>query len=284
VWFVREFARNTSVRVWTRYGVAAEVQGQRWSGETTTTTGNSYVHMALMQQSLRKAAVVASTNIHGGDDYLGYVQGDSSTVTRAIDEVYRVSGMKAEVVPQRGRHHATFYRKRYVRTPVGCLPVPQFGRVLSKINIRANKNSNVNDRDYMAGKYMSAAYEHRHVPDISRVLMETSERLSEKPHFDVRQSKLAEMGGVENIKSVVARARQHPVGEFSEFLGEVYGINHTDLVDLYLRTAESCIQYCDGWTYVDKGGRVKNRGNSVKYQPPVMTGDAVAALVRVDVE
>jgi len=282
VWFVREFARNTSVRVWTRYGVAAGLNGQRWSGETTTTTGNSYVHMALMQRSMQKAEVVASTNIHGGDDYLGYVQGDAEAVKKAIDSVYDTSGMKAEVVTQKGRHHATFYRKRYARTAVGTLPVPQFGRVLAKINIRANKNVNVNDRDYMAGKYMSAAYEHRHVPDIARILVETSERLSENPHFDVRQSKLAEMGGKANILSVISRAKQHPVGEFSEFLNEVYGVSHTDLVDVYMRVAESCVEYCDGWTYVHKG-RYKNRENSVRYQPPRMSGDVVGALVRMDV-
>jgi len=54
-WFVREFAKTTSIRVWTRYGIAADVVGQRWSGETTTTTGNSYVSMALLQVAHERA-------------------------------------------------------------------------------------------------------------------------------------------------------------------------------------------------------------------------------------
>jgi hypothetical protein len=283
VWFVREFAKNTSVRVWTRYGVSAQIEGQRWSGETTTTTGNSYVHMALMQAALEAAAVERSTNIHGGDDYLGYVHGDADTVKSAIEQVFETSGMKAEVVPQRSRHHATFYRKRYVQSSIGCRPVPQFGRVLAKLNLRANRNTQVNDRDYMAGKYLSAAYEHRHVPEIKDLLVDTADRLSDKPHFDVRQSKLHEMGGVENVKSVVHRAQVHSVPEFSDYLEEVYGINHDALVDVYARVAQSCLDYCDGWTVVDKLGKVKNRPGNQKYNAPVLCGDTVDALVRLDI-
>lgn len=283
VWFVREFAATVSVRVWTRYGIAAVVDGQRWSGETTTTTGNSYVHMALIQCSLSKAGVERSTNIHGGDDYLGFVVGDEQKTEAAITAVYDTSGMKAEVVQQTVRHKATFYRKRYPSTKVGCLPVPQFGRVLSKLNIRANRNTNVNDRDYMAGKYLSAAYEHRHVPEIPELLVATAERLSATPHFDTRATKLAEMGGdAESVKSIIVRSKVHPVSEFSEFLNEVYGINHTDLVDVYAKACESCVEYCDVWTVVGANGKVDKRRGNQKYIAPVMSGDVVDALTRLD--
>jgi hypothetical protein len=283
LWFVREFASNTSVRVWTRYGVAATVDGQRWSGETSTTTGNSYVHMALMQSSLHKANIERSTNIHGGDDYLGFVDGDVKEFKASVESTYKTSGMVAEVVPQSSRHHATFYRKRYVRSPVGTLPVPQFGRVLAKLNIRANRNTAVNDRDYMAGKYLSAAYEHRHVPNLPELLIATSERLSDKPHLDTRQSKLAEMGGVDNIKKIVGKSRVHGLTEFGEFLNEVYGITYSDLFDVYARVAESCVEYCSAWTRVDKKGKIVNRSGNAKYKAPVLCGDTVAALARLDV-
>jgi len=282
-WFVREFARVTKIRVWTRYGVAATVEGQRWSGETTTTTGNSYVSMALMQAALDKAGVSHSTNIHGGDDYLGYVNGDDELVQRGIEKVASVSGMKAEVVPQHGRHHATFYRKRYVRSPIGCRPVPQFGRVLSKLNLRPNRNNQVNDRDYMAGKYLCAAYEHRHVPCIRDLLLGTSETLSANPYLDVRATKLNEMGDVKTIASKVTEAPVHPVPEFGDFLCEVYGIGFDDLVGLYGQSAQSCLDYCDGWTYVDKAGRVKNKHKTSRYSAPLLSGDTVDALVRCDV-
>jgi len=282
-WFVKEFASNLSVRVWTRYGISAQVEGQRWSGETTTTTGNSYVSMALMQAALEKACVTESTNIHGGDDYLGYVKGDVEKVKAGIEAVTSVSGMKAEVVPQLGRHHATFYRKRYVRSTAGCRPVPQFGRVLAKLNLRANKNSEVNDRDYMAGKYYSAAFEHKHVPGIRDLLVKTAEELSDKPFFDLRLGKLQEMGGAEGVRAQIASTQPHPVTEFSEFLNEVYGIGYDDLVDVYARLAQSCVDYCDGWVRPGKNGKLVNvKGNS-RYTAPSVSGDVVDALVRMDI-
>jgi len=283
VWFVREFAKNTSIRVWTRYGVCAKVDGQRWSGETTTTTGNSYVSMALMQSALEMADIKDSTNIHGGDDYLGYIAGDAAKFEAGIDAVTKASGMKAEVVPQVSHHHATFYRKRYVRSTIGCRPVPQFGRVLAKLNLRSNRNQQVNDRDYMAGKYLCAAYEHRHVPGIKDLLLHTSEALSDTPYLDVRQSKLHEMGGKKNVKKVLDESPCHSVPEFSDFLGEVYGISYDDLFDHYGRLAQSCIEYCDRWVRVGKNGKAENVQGNSKYIAPKMYGDTVEALVRVDI-
>jgi hypothetical protein len=282
-WFVREFARTTKIRVWTRYGVAATLEGQRWSGETTTTTGNSYVSMALMLVALVRAMIKESTNIHGGDDFLGYVVGDVEAAKSSIEKCCSVSGMKAEVVPQQGRHHATFYRKRYVRSPIGTRPVPQFGRVLSKLNLRPNRNSQVNDRDYMAGKYMSAAYEHRHVPIIRDLLLSTSEALSPDPYFDVRATKLAEMGDKSKISTTILTSTVHPIAEFNDFLSEVYGISIDSLVEVYQESAQSVMDYCAGWCTVDKKGKVRNKENNHRFKAPVLKGDTVEALVRVDV-
>jgi len=282
-WFVREFAKTTKIRVWTRYGVAASIEGQRWSGETTTTTGNSYVSMCMMQAAMDRAGVTESTNIHGGDDYLGFVNGDVQAVKSSIEDVCKVSGMKAEVVPQSGRHFATFYRKRYVCTPIGTRPVPQFGRVLAKLNLRPNRNAQINDRDYMAGKYMCSAYEHRHVPLIRDLLLNTSEALSPTPYLDVRATKLAEMGDASKISAVVRETPCHPVPEFDDFLSEVYGITIDSLVESYQTAAQSVLDYCSGWCVVDKRGKIRNRKDNHRYIAPVMDSEAVQALVRVDV-
>jgi len=283
VWFVREFAKNLRVRVWTRYGIVGTVEGERWSGETTTTTGNSYVSMALMQAGLKRACIEKSTNVHGGDDYLGFIDGDMEKFAAGVKAVTTASGMEAVVVPQTGRHRATFYRKRYVNSTIGCRPVPQFGRVLAKINLRANRNTDVNDRDYMAGKYLSAAYEHRHVPGLRDLLVSTSEALSGTPFLDQRASKLDEMGGIENIKAIVSRAPVHPVPEFSEFLNEVYGVGYDDLVDVYARVAQSAVDFCDGWVKPGKDGKLHNVKGNHRYNAPKLCGDVVDALVRLDV-
>jgi hypothetical protein len=282
-WFVREFAKTTKIRVWTRYGVAATIEGQRWSGETTTTTGNSYVSMAIIQAAMERAEVTQSTSIHGGDDYLGYIVGDEGKIQASIESVTSASGMKAEVVPQAGRHHATFYRKRYVRSNIGTRPVPMFGRVLAKLNLRPNRNSAINDRDYMAGKYLCAAYEHRHVPIIRDLLLSTSEQLSPQPYLDVRTTKLQEMGDKDKIGSRIQSTPAHSVPEFDDFLQEVYDVSIDSLVELYQNVAQSTLDYCSGWCYVDKRGKIQNKKENSRYNPPLIGGDTAEALTRVDV-
>jgi len=279
LWFVKEFTKNTSVRVWTRYGIEATVVGQRWSGESTTTTGNSYVGMALMLQSMKEAGVEKSYNIHGGDDYLGIVVGDVSNVKVKIEEVVSSAGMTAEVSIPQSRDHGTFYRKRYVRSVNGCRPVPQFGRVLAKLNLRANQNSQVNDRDYMAGKYMSAAYEHRFVPLIRDLLLEKASTMSNTPWFDCRATKLAEMGGPEAIRRRVEQSSVVDLDSFSGFLGNVYGITFDELYDSYSRVASSCVDYLDGYTFVDKKTVKTKKG----YRPAQLAGITIDALVAADV-
>lgn len=275
-WFVREFAKNTQVSVWTRYGVAAQVQGQRWSGESTTTTGNSYVSMVLILAALDEAKVEESTNIHGGDDYLGVVVGGEAFAD-SITKVVTPSGMKAEVVKPPTRDHATFYRKRYVRAVGKCRPVPQFGRVLAKLNLRANQNSQVGDREYMAGKYYSAAYEHRHVPVIGNILLEYASMFSEKPFFDVRSSKLEEMGGVEAIRGFVGKDILDD-DSFSCFLDNVYGVSQHELEQAYRGVAQSCMDYLDGWTFVRAGKPCVKQG----YHPPKVVGEVFEALIKLD--
>jgi hypothetical protein len=281
-WFVREFAKNVEVKVWTRYGVAAQVKGERWSGEGTTTTGNSYIHQCLIQRAHEVAGVKNSVNIHGGDDYLGIVESPPENFKSCIENVYENSGMVAEVVPQVNKTHATFYRKRYARCGSSRRPLPQFGRTLSKLNLRANKNSEVNDRDYMAGKYLSAAYEHRFIPTICDILVDTSKTLSATPHIDFKDTKIK--GTAEEISRKIDKAEVMTGEEIDNFLEEVYHINHQDLIDLYTQVAHSCIDYCDGWTTVDRRtGKVKNKKNSASYTPQYISGSIVDALTQMDI-
>jgi len=280
-WFVREFARNTSVRVWTRYGIEATVYGQRWSGETTTTTGNSYVGSVLLLASALLAGIKKSTHIHGGDDFMGlYTDGGVKDMEKAIQVVVPQAGMEAKVVVPPTRHHGTFYRKRYVSDKVRTRPVPQFGRVLAKINLRANQNTQVGDRDYMAGKYYSAAYEHRFVPGLKDLLLETAQAMSAKPHFDVRLTKMNEMGGVENIVDKVKNSDVLDLDSFSDYLRDVYGIGFEDLMDAYGRVASGAMGWLDQYTYVDKKGKPHSK------HPPraqMIGGEAIEALIAHDI-
>jgi len=280
-WFVREFAKNTEVRVWTRYGIEATVKGQRWSGESTTTTGNSYVGAVLLLACAAAAGVEKSTHIHGGDDFLGILPKEEvPSMENAISEVVPSVGMEAKVLVPASRHHGTFYRKRYVSDKVRTRPVPQFGRVLAKLNLRANQNTQVSDREYMAGKYYSAAYEHRFVPGVRELLLESAQAMSGKPHFDVRLTKMNEMGGVENIRTLVKESPALDVDSFSDYLRDVYGIGFEDLMDAYGRVSHGCLNWLDQFTFVDKKGKTHSK------HPPraqMIGGEVIEALIRVDI-
>lgn len=279
VWFVREFAHNTSIAVWTRFGMSAYIDGGRWSGESTTTTGNSYVHMCNIQDALTEAEIVESTNVHGGDDYLGLIPEGAEKLAETIPATFKKVGMEAKIGLPATREHATFYRKRYVCGLKGTRGVPQFGRVLAKLNLRANRNTEIDDRSYMAGKYLSAAFEHRYVPDVANILVETANRLSDKPHLDERAAKILEMGGVQGIRDRVETAQTLGRDEFEGFLNNVYDIGLQDLLYAYKCVADSALNYAAKYTHVVKG-KVKTKGVApLEY----LSEDVFKVLAKVDV-
>jgi hypothetical protein len=279
-WFVREFAKNTEVKVWTRFGIAATVKGQMWSGRNNTTTGNSYVGMAVMSACLQEAGITQSVNIHGGDDYLGIVpDGQQDGFKAAIEKVVPLVGMEPEVVVPRTRQHATFYRKRYVRTIGRTRGVPQFGRVLSKLNLRSNQDAAVGDREYMAGKYMSAAYEHRYVPVIGELLRCVSVQMSPKPHIDADTNRKTGGMSAEKISEVITSVEPLDEDAFSGFLGEVYDITMDELVQAYVQVANGCIDYLNNWVVVTKRGKSTQKPG---YAAPFLRGTVADKLVRAD--
>jgi len=238
-WFVREFAANTGVRVFTRYGVKGRVNGQRWSGEVTTTTGNGYVNSCISLASLERANITKSTTYVYGDDGLTYTLQDRSAVGKAFEEVSEDTGMKSELKVVVDRRAATFLRKRFVPSVNKTYPVPSFGRVVSKLPIRANNNKAVQDNDYMSGKLLSAAYEHRHIASLRTLLLETSEQLSEKPYLDMRNQAMAYKYTASELKELTVGAKTIEPEALGSFLHGVYGIWEPDLVDCY-------VSVCDG--------------------------------------
>ena len=242
-WFVREFAGNTSVRVFTRYGVKGRVKGQRWSGEVTTTTGNGFVNACTSLGALLLAGITESTTLVYGDDHLTYTTQNRSALKEALEVVAEGSGMKSEVVVVHKRECATFLRKRFVPTTTTALPVPCFGRVLSKLPVRANFNSNVPDNDYMAGKLLSAAYEHRHIHTVRSILLETAEQLSTTPYLDMRNQAMSYKYTAAQLKAMTVDAGVIDPDYLGSFLQTVYGIWENELVDCYTSVCDGILRY-----------------------------------------
>jgi hypothetical protein len=280
-WFVREFASNTSVRVFTRYGVKGRVKGQRWSGEVTTTTGNGYVNACTSLAALEQAGITASTTLVYGDDGLTYTSQDRSSVKKAFEDVAAGSGMKTEGKCLDTRESATFLRKRFVPSFTKTFPVPSFGRVVCKLPVRCNNNKAVSDNDYMAGKVLSAAYEHRHVARVRELLLQTAEQLSAVPYLDFRNQACAYKYTAAELKDMTINADVVDPDCFHSFLNKVYGINEDALVDCYASV-------CDGILGFQRVNR--NAVDHKKKPPPLapkipraLWDTAFESIVSVDV-
>jgi len=280
-WFVKEFANNTSVRVFTRYGVKGRVKGQRWSGEVTTTTGNGYVNACTSLAALELAGITRSTTLVYGDDGLTYTQQDRASIKESFDRVAEGSGMKTEGKVVDKREEGTFLRKRFVPSFTKTFPVPSFGRVVSKLPVRVNNNRAVSDNDYMAGKLLSAAYEHRHIATIRELLLQTAEQLSDKPFLDFRNQACAYKFTAAELKEMTVNAHTIDPDCLHSFLAKVYGINEQELVECYASVCDGIL----GFQRVNsRAGGAKGKGTPLAPKlPRALWNTAFESIVTVDV-
>jgi len=267
-WFVREFAANTGVRIFTRYGLKGKVNGQRWSGEVTTTTGNGYTNACISLASLKQAGITLSTTLVYGDDNLTMTMQSRKEVVKSFGIVSESMGMKSETKIVEKREQMTFLRKRFVPSVDKTYPVPSFGRVVSKLPVRANQNKHVSDEDYMAGKVLSAAYEHRHIASLRTLLLETAEQLSSTPYMDMRNQAMAYKYSADELKTMTIEAKTIESNMLGSFLHSVYGIWEQDLVDCY-------VAVCDG---ILGFRRINARGQGTLYKPPMIAPKIPRAL------
>jgi hypothetical protein len=277
-WFVREFAANTSVRVFTRYGVKGTVRGQRWSGEVTTTTGNGYVNACTTLAALQQAGITESTTLVYGDDGLVFTKQSRKDLKESFEVVAQSSGMKTEGSAVETREHATFLRKRFVPSVKRTFPVPSFGRVVCKLPVRSNNNRAVKDEDYMAGKLLSAAYEHRHIASIRELLLNTAEQLSPTPFLDMRNQAMAYKYTAEELKTMTVNADVIDADYFGSFLRNVYGIWEQDLVECYMSVCDGIL----GFQRVN-GKRGKGDAQLAPMIPRALWDTKFESIVMVDV-
>lgn len=279
-WFVREFAQNTSVRVFTRYGVKGRVRGQRWSGEVTTTPGNGYVNSCTALAALEQANITESTTFVYGDDEMTFTDQDMGKLSASFHSVAQSSGMACENKVLEKREQVTFLRKRFVPSVNKTYPVPSFGRVVAKLPVRANNNAAVSDEDYMAGKLLSAAYEHRHIASLRTLLLEAAEQLSASPFMDMRNQAMAYKYTADELKALTVTAKTIDPDYFGSFLQSVYGIWEEELVNCYASVIDGIM----GFSRVNRRG--KKSGHDVPIAPKIpraLWDTAFESIVTIDV-
>jgi len=185
-YYVRAIASSTKWSVTSTRGFDYAITGQRLSGECPTATGNSFVQCCETLGALEAAGVERSVTHALGDDSLIVVKSVVSLpkVVAAIDDGAKESGMtrKTAVVPT---HEATYLQKRYVRTNNGGVAVPKVGRVLSRLPwMPEEQQKRIPKKDYFAGKFLSAAYEHQGIAPLGELFRDAANSLSSTPYIE----------------------------------------------------------------------------------------------------
>jgi len=211
--------------------------------EVTTTTGNGYVNACTSLAALEKAGIRNSTTLVYGDDGLTYTSQDRKDLKVSFEQVAQSSGMTTEGKIVDVRERATFFRKRFVPSFTKTFPVPSFGRVVSKLPVRANNNRAVSDEDYMAGKLLSAAYEHRHVATVRELLLHTAEKMSYKPFLYFMIYACWYKYTAEELRDLTLNANTIDPDCFHSFLRKVYDINEEQLVECYTSVCDGILGF-----------------------------------------
>jgi len=163
-WFRRFYIENSrKFRVVSyEYGISADIENQLATGGTDTTGRNSVWNFCLWYSfcefnNVKKTKVaILGDDIAAGTDEKG-ISCDKWT-KHCLD-----AGMRLKAQERRFYCDLTFLSRFFVPCGDRLCMVPLIGKALMRFNARANRNSDVSDDEYMAGKSLSYAYEFRHV-------------------------------------------------------------------------------------------------------------------------
>jgi len=243
-WYVRATIELRDMTVFSRtLGMKFQIHGQRHSGEEAGTIGNTYNATCIMAGGLLSASVLGGRMLVYGDDTLCWVPIKASNpavedVASDLADVVERHGMELEVALP-SKTHATFLQTRvYVSPGDVAYPIPKLGRYLSKINVRANNNPDIGDREYMAGKYLSLAHQCRYLPKVSRSLLDTSQALSITPYLEKHHKSARPSTDPVQLTNSITDAWDATSSEVEEYaLQIIYHTSASDVLDLVHRIA-----------------------------------------------
>jgi hypothetical protein len=237
-WFVTFYTRNAenfSV-VSYDYGVSASLKYQLATGGTDTTARNSWWNFCLWHSFCEVSRINGSVVAILGDDIAAGVGKNGVDVLRWQRHCHD-AGMVLKAKERRFYCDLTFLSRFFV--PVGqesCM-VPLIGKALMRFNARANRNQDVSDDLYIAGKSLSYAYEFRHIAYMRDKFL--SRFSSTQVQFS--QVKLHDLTwfakqGVRSVSDVYQKIRAEPLvvedDDFLEIVMAKYDVGLYDMDDL----------------------------------------------------
>jgi len=235
LWFRKFYTRNSlQFRVVSYdYGVSADIQNQLATGGTDTTGRNSVWNLCLWYSFCVLNRITCTKVTVLGDDIAVGTEEDGIDCKKWISHCAS-AGMALKAAERRFYCDLTFLSRFFV--PVGeanCM-VPLIGKALCRFNARANRNSDLSDEAYMAGKSLSYAYEFRHVPYLRDKFLRRFS-LCKVPADGLRLVDLTWFArqGVDSVRDVQRAILQEPLllsdEEFLEVIMAKYDIGLYDM-------------------------------------------------------
>jgi len=171
-----------------KHKVRATVRNQLPTGAQSTTFRNSLWNASIYSCFAMRMGVASDTLLLG-DDNLSRIDEACTfkrqALRRAFEHVCRLAGMQVTVKINKHLSECEFLSKHFIPVGSSFVMAPKLGKAIARFNVRATSNEAVPDREYIAGKALSYAYEFRHVPLISHLFL-TKYALADipNPSFD----------------------------------------------------------------------------------------------------
>jgi len=144
------------------YGISATIYYQLATGGTDTTGRNTVWNLCLWYSFCIEKGIVGSKVAVLGDDIAAGVNEKGIKVKQWVDHCSSAC-MQLKAAERRFYCDLTFLSRFFVPKGTENAMVPLIGKALCRFNARANRNQDVSDAEYMAGKSLSYAYEFRHI-------------------------------------------------------------------------------------------------------------------------
>jgi hypothetical protein len=163
-WFVRFYVKN-SLKFMVKsyeYGISAELQFQLATGGTDTTARNTCWNLSLWYSFCRSLGIKRTKVAVLGDDIAAGTDHRGIPLKLWVSHCMK-AGMTLKAFEKRYLCDLTFLSRFFYGSGESAFMIPLIGKALCRFNARANRNEDISDQVYMAGKALSYAYEFRHV-------------------------------------------------------------------------------------------------------------------------
>jgi hypothetical protein len=180
-WYLRGNTQIRHIATDRKAGYVAEVIGQLLSGMNKTYLNNTWWNMVIKYDANRRiqkelfsrgSGRIRSTSFFLGDDGLSLYRHYEDWFATYIQAACEDARMKVKIQVSDQPSKIDFLSKCLVLGDYCGSLVPKPGRMLCRWGVRSNLNPSLTDDQYLAGKCLSYAYEHRNLPTISKIFLD----------------------------------------------------------------------------------------------------------------